>query len=106
MKKYNLIILCIIIFLIFLWIQSSDKKNKNKNKNENKVKIFIDKIKNPLLVISLILFVFSLNKDNNSSKNNIIEDTKPNKLDFENITDPLNNQISINQDVFIGQPNF
>ena len=42
MKNYEILIISIIVFLIFIWIQRSDKKNKNKVKN------LFDKIKNPL----------------------------------------------------------
>ena len=89
MKKYEIIIISIIVFFIFIWIQKSDKKNKNKVKN------LFDKIKNPLLIASLIIFALSYSS-NNKTFNNIKTTTK-------NIL-PITTSIS--QKIFTGPPTF
>jgi predicted permease len=88
MKNYEILIISIIVFLIFIWIQRSDKKNKNKVKN------LFDKIKNPLLITSLIVFALTYSSDNKISNNIKIP---------KNILPVSTNFV---QEVFTGPPTF
>ena len=79
--NYNIFFLLFISFILIYWIQNSDNKNKNKN-------IFFNKIKLPVLVISLIGIVYLFN----------IEDK--NNINFPII------QMNLPQNIYTEQPKF